>query len=202
MYINRQDSGKSLLIIFYRNPVQGKVKTRLAATIGDAKALDIYLRLAAHTRSVTENLPVEMAVFYSDRIEKDDIWTSGSYQKHRQSGATLGERMASAFIGGFAAGYSSVCIIGTDCFELTADILQEGFRKLESNDAVIGPAMDGGYYMLGMNSFHPELFQNKSWSTDTVFSDTVADLIALRLRVGQLPALRDIDEEKDLPSGW
>lgn len=202
MYINRQDSGKSLLIIFYRNPAQGKVKTRLAATVGDAKALDIYLRLAAHTRSVTENLPVEMAVLYSDSIEKDDIWTRGPYQKHRQSGATLGERMASAFIGGFTAGYSSVCIIGTDCFELTADILQEGFTKLKSNDAVIGPAMDGGYYMLGMNSFHPELFQNKSWSTDTVFSDTVADLNALRLRVGALPALRDIDEEKDLPSGW
>lgn len=199
MNTDKQKYKNSLLIIFYRNPVPGKVKTRLAASVGDTKALEIYQKLAQHTKSISEPVFADKVVYYSDNPEDHDVWTNGRFQKNTQAGADLGERMASAFQEGFTSGYRSICIIGTDCFELTTSILQEGFNKLQLYDAVIGPAKDGGYYLLGMNSPHPELFRNKLWSTDTVSASTLSDFEALDLRYFQLPELTDVDEEKDLP---
>jgi rSAM/selenodomain-associated transferase 2 len=89
-------------------------------------------------------------------------------------------------------------IIGSDCLELTAAIIEDAFSALERFDAVIGPARDGGYYLLGMKQFHPELFAGKQWSTSTVFQDTVADLRALGLAYTALPVLSDIDDIDDL----
>lgn len=188
------------MIIFYRNPVPGKVKTRLAATVGNARALDIYLKLAEHTKSISQNLQVDRIVYYSENIEDEDIWSNGQFQTRIQSGTDLGERMASAFHESFTSGYSSVCIIGTDCFELTSSILEEGFDKLQSYDAVIGPAKDGGYYLIGMNFLYPEFFKNKLWSSDSVCERTISDFEVLNLRYFQLPVLTDVDEENDLPS--
>lgn len=190
---------KALLIIFYRNPVLGKVKSRLAATVGNAKALHIYLTLADHTKSITQNLQVDRVVYYSDNVEDQDTWSDSLFQKKIQTGTDLGERMASAFLAGFTSGFESICIIGTDCFELTGAILEEGFNKLQTYGAVIGPARDGGYYLLGMNSFHREFFKNKIWSSDTVRKNTVSDFNTLGLSYYQLPVLTDVDEEKDLP---
>jgi uncharacterized protein len=197
---NPLESKRSLLIIFYRNPQLGKVKTRLAATVGNAKALSIYLRLAEHTKAITLDLPVERVVYYSDFVDQEDHWISSHYQKQVQSGTDLGERMAIAFREGFKSGYTSVCIIGTDCLELTAAILREGFNKLKTHDVVIGPARDGGYYLLGMKTFYPDFFEKKSWSSDSVCAATVQDFDALRLKYYQLPLLADVDEEKDLPN--
>lgn len=190
---------ESLLIIFYRNPEMGKVKTRLASSIGDAKAFSIYLLLAEHTRRITEHLGVHKVVFYSDYIDVDDSWPHGVYQKRLQMGSELGERMEKAFKSGFSEGYKSICIIGTDCLELTRNIIEEAFRKLLTHDIVIGPANDGGYYLLGMNYFYNKLFRNKRWSSNTVLADTLADTRMLGLTSWQLETLTDVDEEKDLP---
>lgn len=192
---------RELLIIFYRNPKAGEVKTRLAATIGDEKALSIYLALCEHTRKVTETLPVDKVVFYSDLIHDNDIWSPEVYKKALQDGSDLGARMYNAFMEGFRQGYERICIIGTDCFELTPLFLKEAFSALQSSDVVIGPAADGGYYLLGMRKVHVELFTNKKWGTDTVLTETLKDLNEIGAAYVMLPVLHDVDSEEDVPEG-
>lgn len=191
-----------LLIIFYRNPELGKVKTRLAATVGDEKAFAIYLKLASHTREVALQTACDRVVYYSDFIDTEDSWSNDQFKKSLQTGESLGERMKQAFANSFDAGYKRVCIIGTDCPGLTTQIINESFVKLKSNDVVIGPATDGGYYLLGMENFWPTLFENKAWSTDSVLSQTVQDAKQLNLLNFLLPTLTDVDEEKDLPTQY
>ncbi len=190
---------KNLLIIFYRNPELGKVKTRLAATLGDANALAIYLKLVAHTRSVTENLDVDKIVCYSHFIDKEDNWNNSVFDKQLQKGVTLGERLSDALERAFEQSYERVCVIGSDCFELTGEIIDEAFRVLMTHDAVIGPARDGGYYLLGMSRFIPEVFWNKEWSTSSVASDTINDFKKLGIKYKTLRPLTDVDNEADLP---
>jgi uncharacterized protein len=193
---------KSLLIIFYRNPELGKVKTRLAKTLGDEKALAIYLRLSSHTRAITENLAIDKVIYYSNFVDTEDVWPNTTFQKKLQNGNDLGEKMNNAFVEGFQSGYERVCIIGTDCFELSRDIIKQAFDQLHTNDAVIGPAKDGGYYLLGMKKPIPELFKNKAWSSDTVVTDTIQNFKDLSIIYTQLEVLTDVDEEKDLPSNF
>lgn len=190
---------KELLIIFYRNPELGKVKTRLAASIGDEKALAIYLRLSAHTREVTENLTMDKALYYSDFTDREDNWSLTHFKKEIQTGRDLGERMRNAFASGFEQGYQKIVIIGTDCFELTPEIIKQSFERLDHHDTVIGPALDGGYYLLGMKKLIPEVFRNKAWSTESVCTETMKDFERLNLGYSLSPPLRDVDEVKDLP---
>lgn len=189
----------SLLIIFAKNPVLGKVKTRLAKTIGDEEALKIYNLLLRHTQALCDQLDLTKYVFYTDYIPENDIWSNGdAYKKHIQEGDELGSRMYNAFRKGFAEGYKSIAIIGTDCPELRAAHIELAFDHLKTSDTVIGPAKDGGYYLLGMNALHKELFFNKSWSTSSVFDDTVDDLKNLKISYELLPTLSDVDTEEDL----
>lgn len=192
---------KDLLIIFYRNPKIGKVKTRLAATAGNQKALEIYMKLSLHTKTITEDLNLEKIVFYTDVIDLMDIWPNATFLKALQDGKDLGEKMKNAFVAGFETGYSSICIIGTDCYELTAEIITQAFEALKSADAVIGPARDGGYYLLGMTNPHTEVFNNKNWSTETVLQQTIHDFESLGLHYFLLQELKDVDTEDDLPDG-
>lgn len=194
-----ETKGRELLIIFYRNPQPGRVKTRLAATIGDEDALHVYLELCHHARRITERLDVPKIVFYTENVLSNDIWPDDIYQKRLQSGADLGARMHNAFEWGFNNGYDSICIIGTDCYELTVEIVGDAFSALRSCDVVIGPAVDGGYYLLGMRRLQSNLFEGKQWSTDSVFADTVSDLVAEGLSYVKLPVLRDVDVEADVP---
>ena len=191
---------KELLIIFIKNPELGKVKTRLAATLGPEKALIIYNQLLSHTRKITEKLPLPQALYYSDFIPAKDSWDSQVFRKQVQSGSNLGDRMLRAFQEGFNEGYNRICIIGSDCFELTSEIVLNAFKKLEEHDVVIGPAEDGGYYLLGMQELQPYLFANKSWSTEAVLQQTLDEIKLKGLSVALLPTLTDVDEEKDLPA--
>ena len=188
----------SLLLIFVKNPELGKVKTRLAATIGKRKALRIYLKLLEHTHAITQSLPYDKVVYYSPTIQPDDCWSQGDFQKALQREGDLGERMQDAFRTGFAQGYKKICIIGSDCYELTSEIIQAAYQDLDAHDIVVGPSLDGGYYLLGMKELHPELFQDKHWSTSSVLKDTITDLTQKRLRWTALPELNDVDEEGDL----
>lgn len=188
-----------LLIIFYRNPELGKVKTRLAATVGDAKALAIYLKLATHTRVITTEVDCDRVVYYSDYIDTEDAWSNSDFSKQLQRGADLGARMENAIEMAFEQGYKRVSIIGTDCIELTTQIIANAFETLRTKDAVVGPAVDGGYYLLGINRFIPELFREKEWSTNSVCQDTINDFSRLSINYHQLSMLRDVDTEADLP---
>ena len=189
---------KSLLIIFVKNPELGKVKTRLAASLGNEAALAIYRQMLRKTREVTRPVPVDKVVYYSESIDHNDLWENNYYQKACQQGSDLGERMKNAFQKPFAEGYESVCIIGSDCMEISSSLIKEAFEKLQSSDAVIGPSQDGGYYLLGMNRFIPQLFKNKAWSTDTVFASTLHDLNAPGMSYCELPVLNDVDTVEDL----
>jgi uncharacterized protein len=189
---------RELLIIFYRNPELGRVKSRLAEAIGEEKALAVYLKLAAHTRLIASRLEADKVVCYSEYVDTEDNWLSEIFYKDLQTGSDLGERMAHAFEKAFGKGYRSVCLIGTDCPEITTAIVQEAFTRLADHDAVIGPAVDGGYYLIGFKRPVNSVFKNKLWSTDTVFNDTMSDFRKENLRVHLLPVLSDIDEEKDL----
>ncbi len=190
-------SSKSALIIFVRNPILGKVKTRIAKDLGDDVALDVYKKLLSHTHSITRGLNIDLYVFYADFINNDDLWNSPTYNKELQNGMDLGERMKNAFELLFTNGYSRVAVIGSDCFELTQTIIEQALQSLNDYDAVIGPSLDGGYYLLGMNKFIPQVFANKDWSTETVFRDTILDLDYLNHRCHLLQDLSDVDTAVD-----
>jgi uncharacterized protein len=191
---------KNLLIIFAKNPELGGVKTRLAQTIGKAAALDIYIQLLEKTVSITKNLEPDKVVYYHEKIGSDDLWNSNNFHKALQKGSDLGEKMKHAFHTAFNQGYENVCIIGSDCYDLTSDIVSQAFSELHSKKAVIGEAEDGGYYLLGMSEFIPNLFQDKIWSTDKVFSSTKNDFMKLGMSFTELPVLKDVDVEADLGS--
>ncbi|MBD1395562.1 TIGR04282 family arsenosugar biosynthesis glycosyltransferase [Pontibacter sp. JH31] len=193
---------KKLLMLFVRNPELGKVKTRLAASVGPETALDIYLHLLRHTRDITQELPVDKVVYYSEKVEQQDLWPDARYLKKVQPPGDLGEKMKLAFETAFAEGYTSVVIIGSDCHQLTSDIVNQAFDELKTHEVVIGPALDGGYYLLGMRHLHPELFHNKRWSTEHVFPDTLYDIERLHLSHTLLPYLSDIDKLEDLQESW
>ena len=188
-----------LLIIFVKNPIQGRVKTRLAATIGDQAALQVYQKLLEHTKAITEQLSFDRVVYYSEFIDQNDFWSESVYMKRLQHSGNLGQRMRMAFQWGFQAGYKDICIIGSDCFELTSESIVDGFESLTSNQAVLGPSKDGGYYLLGLSEMREEVFQNKEWGTDTVAADTMADFRKLGLGYAVLDTLADVDVEADLP---
>ena len=186
-----------VLLIFVKNLIEGHVKTRLANTLGNDAAMDIYKRLLKNAHDKIQSFEVDKIVSYSDFIV-EDIWENNLFQKKIQEGNDLGERMGNAFISSFTAGYKKAIIIGTDCPGIDKDILENAFLKLNHCDIVIGPTTDGGYYLLGMKEMYSFLFQKINWSTDTVLQQTIDLCIQNHLSYFLLPELSDIDEEKDL----
>jgi rSAM/selenodomain-associated transferase 1 len=175
--------------------VPGRVKTRLAATLGHDEALKAYRYLLKHTQQIAEAVPADKYIFYSDALE-DQGWPQ-TYGHMVQHGADLGGRMAWAFEKVFEQGYKKVVIIGSDCLELQAHLIAQAFDALERYDVVLGPANDGGYYLLGLTQSRPELFPGMAWSTPTVLSKTIQVCRQAALTVSLLPWLTDIDEAED-----
>lgn len=188
---------KNALIIFVRKPEYGLVKTRLAKDIGERKALEIYEILLQHTQSIFTNILADKFVFYATEICEDDMWNA--YKKFAQCGNDLGNRMENAFKNIFDKRYENVLIVGSDCFELTSEIIEVAFSLLEKNEVVIGPAKDGGYYLLGMKKMYSSIFQHINWSTHEVFDQTLQKIKSLDLSYDLLPVLRDVDTVDDLP---
>ena len=187
---------KNLLIVFTRNPELGKVKTRLAKTVGNATTLKIYTFLLERTRDIAVQVSADKAVYYSVKVRENDIWDANNFQKHQQIGEDLGIRMLHAFKNGFKAGYKKVIIIGSDLYDLTSETIENAIIALENNEVVIGPAEDGGYYLLGMNSLEEKIFKNKDWGTETVRKDTLEDL--KDKKVFLLGELNDVDVFEDI----
>ncbi len=197
-----QETKKNALIVFIKNPEIGKVKTRLAKTVGNEKALAVYKALMEHTRKIAEALPVNRRLFYSQFINESDNWSRKKFQKDLQIEADLGTKMATAFHTVFKKN-DKVVIIGSDCASLTPEIVQTAFDRLDDFPFVIGPAMDGGYYLLGMTEFTPSVFSDIEWSTETVCSTTIERINSLGKTYFLLPELSDIDYEEDwIKYGW
>ncbi|MBK8297151.1 MAG: TIGR04282 family arsenosugar biosynthesis glycosyltransferase [Saprospiraceae bacterium] len=185
-------SSLAALIVFIKNPVLGQVKTRIAKTAGDEMALQIYLQLQELTRKQCIIYQGPKFLFYSDYIHTDDAWDSSLFNKKLQSGNDLGLRMKHAFRELFQQ-HKKVIIIGSDCPYLKTAHLEAASVLLETYDCVIGPAKDGGYYLLGLNSLQARLFQDKNWSSATVLYESLLDLKQLNLSYKMLEVLEDID---------
>lgn len=189
---------ENALLIFVRNLEKGKVKKRLAKSIGDDKSLEVYKYLLQYTKDVTISCKYNLFVFYSHYIHIGDVFDDHVFSKHLQEGDDLGERMMHAFKKVFDLGCKNICIIGSDCYELQTEILNEAFEKLHKSEIVIGPSADGGYYLLGMRNLYPDFFINKDWGTSAVLDDTFETINKLGLTFSELPELNDIDTMEDL----
>ncbi|WP_076792787.1 TIGR04282 family arsenosugar biosynthesis glycosyltransferase [Chlorobium sp. KB01] len=187
-----------LLIIFSRNPVAGKVKTRLSAAIGDEKALEIYESLRSQTARVTMPVNAKKEIWFSNFIPAEDLLLTKETTARLQQGKDLGERMHHALSSGFKTGARRIVLIGTDCHEMSAEIIEEAFSALEHSETVIGPARDGGFYLIGMKKAIPELFLEREWSIPDVLQESVDILLRLNISFKQLRELSDIDTLEDL----
>ena len=175
----------------------GKVKTRLAQGVGAEGALRIYQQLLHHTHAVTQAVDCDKWVFYAEEMGVHDLWEEDNYHKALQQGSDLGERMQHAFQTLFEKGYGQVLIIGSDCMELTGDMISDAFTAVSRQDVFVGPSADGGYYLLGLTAMHSRLFEQMPWSTEAVLEETLNRCreAGLRFAVGQV--LHDIDGEAD-----
>jgi len=191
-------SKERLLLLFVKNPVAGKVKTRLARTAGDERALQIYKQLVYLTGKSAKQVKSARQVWYSSFIDQNDLFDGNLFEKRLQEGGDLGERMQNAFSKSFEEGYRKVVIIGSDCPELDSSIIEQAFDELKQSDVVIGPSADGGYYLLGMNTFIPEIFEGIKWSSAEVLSRTKEKLNRSGYLFKELEILNDIDTEEDL----
>lgn len=183
------------LIIFVKNPVPGQVKTRIARTVGAAKAVDVYQHLLCYTQQLIQSFSGKRVVYYGDFVNSDDGWNA--YDKQLQTSGDLGERMVNAFQEQFAAGAEKVVIIGSDCLAITPDHLTQAFTALNTADIVLGPATDGGYYLLGMKKVQPFLFQDMPWSQPELRQLTEQAILQRGLTFAPLETLTDIDEWSD-----
>lgn len=180
------------------------MKTRLAAAIGAEAALAVYRRLAEHTvaEALGAGAAVRAHVTPDGAAEQAAGWLGEGPLYLPQGEGDLGARMERAFAEAFAAGHGPVAIVGSDLPGLSADLLRRALALLEHHDAVVGPAEDGGYYLLALREPCPALFREVPWSTERVLSVTLERLREAGLGAVTLEELRDVDEVEDLPAGW
>jgi len=186
---------KNLLIVFVKNIILGKVKTRLAKTIGDEGAFQIYSELVDITEKETQRVDANRHVYFSDAIITSK-WKND--QKFTQEGIDLGVRMKNAVVHGFEQGYNNVIVIGSDLPDISSEVIETAFQQLSSNEVVFGPADDGGYYLLGMSQMIPSIFENKPWSQSDLLNVTLQEISEQRKSVAMLETLNDIDTFEDL----
>jgi len=196
--------GNPAIIVFLKPPIIGKVKTRLAASIGDHQALQIYRHLLRHTFHILNHSEAEVFLFLTEKEKKGSLsFRLPNSHVLYQSGEDLGMRMKNAFEKVFQWNFGPVIIIGTDNIEIRPKHLRQAFNALQSNDVTIGPSNDGGYYLLGMNSFQSQLFDDIAWSSSVVLKQSIEKIINSGLSLQLLSELVDIDEYKDLEAcGW
>lgn len=184
------------LIVFLKNPESGSVKTRLANDIGSDSARIVYEKLIHYTLKQSEVSGSRVHLYFSGGIPGGHLIGENA-ETYNQKGNNLGEKMRNAFQEVFNRGYEKAIIIGSDCPEIRSGHIKEAFSMLDIADVVIGPATDGGYYLLGMKKLHDSLFENKNWSWETVLTETVKDFRKYKLNYAQLPSLTDIDTIDD-----
>jgi uncharacterized protein len=194
---------KERLIIFTRYPEPGKTKTRLIPAIGAEAAACLQQQMTEHTVAQAQSWAVQREGELEIRFAGGNTrllrsWLGSDFRYRSQAAGDLGERMAAAFRQAFQEGMQRVVIIGIDCPDVDALLLQKAFETLEEQDLVLGPAIDGGYYLIGLRRFVPQLFQGVHWSTDQVLQQTVEIAAAQNLAVGYLPTLEDVDRAEDL----
>ena len=185
-----------LVVVFCKNQILGRVKSRLALKIGQKKALLIYSELVNKTASIVNSLSAEVHLYYSDYIEENDSFNSSKVKKFIQKGNNLGDRIINALNISFKK-FSPVVIIGSDLWKLEISDIENAFGILKNKNIVIGPSTDGGYYLIGMNYLDIKIFKNKNWGQESVLNDTIRD-IDDKTNIHLLDKKTDIDTYEDL----
>ena len=193
------------LILFARFPIAGRVKTRLIPALGAEGAAALHRRLVLRTFrtafALCRRQNVELEIQFDGGSEREmRHWLGDEWLCRQQSDGNLGQRMARAFENSFREGATGTVIIGSDCPTLTPEILAAAFRSLDRSPAVFGPATDGGYYLVGLSRFVPELFQNIPWGTKTVLARSREILEHTGIKPVLLDRLDDVDRPDDLPA--
>ncbi|MCE2777585.1 MAG: TIGR04282 family arsenosugar biosynthesis glycosyltransferase [Algoriphagus sp.] len=186
---------KEVVLVFQRNEVLGKVKTRLAAGVGEEQAMEIYRYLLNKTYLALKEITVPVTTYFSEFIPENPIHSAEN--KQLQLGGDLGERMRNAFVAHLESGMEKVVLIGTDCPSMEGTHIVQAFEALEHSELVLGPARDGGYYLIGMKRRADFLFEGITWSSELVLSQTLTLAAEQGLRSSLLPILEDIDSPED-----
>jgi rSAM/selenodomain-associated transferase 1 len=198
----KKDNRDALMLFFMKYPEPGKVKTRLATAIGQDKAAELYGHFVLDLLAKLESTRLSFAIYFYPEQKKELLmeWLGEGYEYIPQKGADLGERMAAAFLDAFAGGHRRVILMGSDFPDLPRSFLEDASAALNTHDIVIGPAVDGGYYLIGFRkeTFTQEAFKGMDWGTEGVFRQTLSILKAHRRRVYVLPVWNDIDTIEDL----
>jgi rSAM/selenodomain-associated transferase 1 len=193
---------RATVVLFVRSPERGKVKSRLASAMGQDSALELYRAFVLDIVGMLRrgDVPLTIAFHPADSGKVLISWLGENFAYIPQRGEDLGKRMENAFTDSFSRGFGRVVLIGSDIPDLTSAVMDEAFSSLEENDAVIGPAADGGYYLIGFkaSTFSPEIFHNIPWGTGSVFGVTMKMFGDRGLRVHVLPAWDDVDTLDDL----
>ncbi|MEK6744724.1 MAG: TIGR04282 family arsenosugar biosynthesis glycosyltransferase [Nitrospirota bacterium] len=191
-----------LILLFVKAPIRGQVKSRLAAVLGQDAALELYRNFVLDILSSIETSGIPFRICYHppDSGETVRNWLGGHLQYMLQEGDNIGERMERAFLRAFSEGATRAVLIGSDIPDLPPALLQDAVGRLDRTGAVIGPAEDGGYYLIGFRSdaFLPEIFQGPEWSSDTVFRTTLQIFARAHQQVSLLTPWRDVDTVEDL----
>ncbi len=194
----------SILICFLKYPAPGHVKTRLAADIGDDHAVDLYASLVE--RIITEVYPMDgnydLVLCYDGKHGQDqfETWLGPNWTFWEQERGDLGTRLSCAVDRALDEGYQKIALIGSDCIGFSEESIGEMFGQLDQQDFVIGPASDGGYYLLALKEYAPWLFEDVQWSTETVLETTLDKIEVREKTVHQLEVKQDIDTIEDLSS--
>jgi hypothetical protein len=188
------------LIIFARYPEAGFVKTRLAKSIGKKAAASIYRLFVELLLKRTDKMASERLIFYAPANKRDEIssWLDKDSKLYPQRGDDLGQRMSNAFRFAFAEGTRKTVIVGTDIPLLSTEVILAAFKELENRQCVIGPSLDGGYYLLGLSHLDGRIFENIHWGTDRVLDQTLGVVKRLRLTYSLLEKHFDVDDIGDL----
>ena len=189
---------KEVLSIFVKNLIPGTVKKRLAKDLGIDLAIEIYKELVGITAETTDILEINKCVYYSDYIESNDQFDDAKYQKHIQEGKDLGQRMQNCFYDAFELDFDKMILIGSDTPDITDQIISQGFAELDKHDIIIGPAQDGGFYLIGMKKPHENLLNKRAYGHEEVLNELLDEIENRNLSVFKLPTLIDIDVKDDL----
>ena len=189
------------IMVFARAPITGQVKTRLIPTLGAAGAAELHAAFLEQTLNTVSQLDDTAIQLYCQPDTHHPLFRQAADRTvlslHAQQGSDLGERMANAFADNLPR-YHKVLVIGCDCPALTPDDLRAAIEALDNKEAVIIPAHDGGYVLLGLKTFSPLIFTDIDWSTDRVFEQTTRQLDAAGLHWTSLGPKHDIDRPDDL----
>ncbi|MCJ7698085.1 MAG: TIGR04282 family arsenosugar biosynthesis glycosyltransferase [Thermoplasmata archaeon] len=190
------------VLCFVKYPEKGQVKLRLAADLDKDIVVELYRNFVLDTLSTLKKLDVQLRICFSplNAQKKFREWLGSSYSYVPQEGNDLGERMKNGFCYPFTEGFRRVILVGSDSPDLPGDFLRNAIVELQTHDIVLGPSSDGGYYLIGFrdDTFLPSMFDGISWSSSTVFQETIAKVKNAGRSLSLLPAWSDVDSISDL----